>query len=592
MSDRRRPGRDEQEPSSPPDPIPSYELPKRQPGRRWQRRRIDEQMEERSAEGWDTPMNRREFLDVARKLGTGVAVSSFLYPTFLAACGKTADQLTPQQGGRFNVGEAGGGETINIGVISIYSGVGAFVGKLADRGGQLAVEQINKHGLPAKGLQTAKDGFPDFEAYERQTNGGILGGRKIRLIARDDNLSAQVAVSAIQEMITRFDIKGLIFAGLYDDIYAAKKLLAQYNLPAIAAYGDLASVGQLYPKNNYRQLFQMFPPDQWGIEVMINEYCLADRGYTKFAYLGDNTAIGAQGKRLIGETLAKTGKRLLAAEQYNVGDVDMTAQLQRIKGTGCNALMVWGIAGDTAHALESVKRLDAVYIDRDRARGGGKWAPQIIGFEGGAAERTFAVLAGDAARTGTMSYWYLGGIGYIPQFKPAVDTFKKRWGVAPTGGENNPADAVFLFARAFEQAGGTDSNKVIAALENLEGGGINFSSITPHSFTKDRHISIEPADMVGITLERGKAAQTSPAYELGAEFIGNPKADPPIPPFNPPGYVGPTHFMRFNQEALMKKHQKLFGDIMLKNGFGTQCTKKADSSAPYGFKLTNDCKIH
>ena len=591
MSDRRR-GRDEQEPSSTLDPIPSYELPKRQPGRRWQRRRIDEQMEERSAEGWDTPMNRREFLDVARKLGTGVAASSFLYPAFLAACGKTADQLTPQQGGRFNVDEAGGGEAINIGVISIYSGVGAFVGKLADRGGQLAVEQINKHGLPAKGLQSAKNGFPDFEAYERQTNGGILGGRKIRLIARDDNLSAQVAVSALQEMITRFDIKGVIFAGLYDDIYAAKKLLQQYNLPAIAAYGDLASVGQLYPKNDYRQLFQMFPPDQWGIEVMINEYLLADRGYTKFAYLGDNTAIGAQGKRLIGETLAKTGKRLLAAEQYNVGDVDMTAQLQRIKGTGCNALMVWGIAGDTAHALESVKRLDAVYIDRDRAKGGGGWHPQIVGFEGGAAERTFAVLAGDAARTGTMSYWYLGGIGYIPQFKDAVDTFKKRWGVAPTGGENNPADAVFLFARAFEQAGGTDSNKVIAALENLEGGGINFSSITPHFFTKDRHISIEPADMVGITLERGKAVSTSPAYELGAEFIGNPKADPPVPAFNPPGYVGPTHFMRFNQEALMKKHAKLFGDVMMKNGFGTQCTKKADSSAPYGFRLTNDCKIH
>ena len=98
--------------------------------------------------------------------------------------------------------------------------------------------------------------------------------------------------------------------------------------------------------------------------------------------------------------------------------------------------------------------------------------------------------------------------------------------------------------------------------------------------------------MVGVTLERGKAAPTSPPYELGTEFVGNPKANPPIKPFNPPGYVGPTQFMRFNMDALMKKHAHLFGDVMLKQGFGTQCTKVTDSSSPFGFKLTNACKIH
>jgi hypothetical protein len=149
---------------------------------------------------------------------------------------------------------------------------------------------------------------------------------------------------------------------------------------------------------------------------------------------------------------------------------------------------------------------------------------------------------------------------------------------------------VYLFASAFQAANGTDPEKVISALETMKG--VNFSSITPHAFTKDRHISLEKDDMVGITLERGQALQTSPAYQLGTEFVGNPKADPPIPAFNPPGFVGPTQFMRFNQEGLMRKHRKLYGDVMLKNGFGTQCTKVPDSKAPYGFRLTNDCKIH
>lgn len=598
MTDRRPPRdaddwdrlRDEGAPPDASAPIPSYELPARRARNRKEAARWEHQMEQRSAGGWDTPINRREFLDLSKRLGIGAAAASSLFPAFLAACGRTASSLAPGRGGKFDVGAGAEGDTINIGAISIYSGVGAFVGKLVDHGAGLAVKQVNAHGIPDDALLKANDGFPDFKAYQQQDLGGIkIGDRrvKLRLISRDDNLSAQVAVSAIQEMITAFNIKGLIFAGLYDDIYAAKRLLQQYNLPAIAAYGDIASVGQLYPQTDYRQLFQMFPPDKWGIELALEEYAIPDRGYRRFAYIGDNTAIGAQGKRLIGETLAKSGNRLLAAEQYNVGDVDMTAQLQRIRNTNAQCLMIWGIAGDTAHALESLKRLDAVYKDQPTALNGPGWRPQIIGFEGGAAERTFAVLAGDAARVGTMSYWYMGGIGYIPQFQPAVDIFKKEYGESPTGGENNPADAVYLFAKAFQDAQSTEGAKVIAALENMKQG-INFSSIAPHTFSADRHISLEKDDMVGITLERGRAVPTAPPYELGTEFTGAEG----IKAFNPPGYIGPTQFMRFNQDGLRRKHKRLFVDVMLKQGFGTQCTKRPDPSSDWGFRLTNECKIH
>ncbi|MHB8513035.1 MAG: ABC transporter substrate-binding protein [Actinomycetota bacterium] len=577
-------------PPEPGEPIPSYELPRRKARNRSEAARWEHEMEERSKAGWDTPVNRREFLDLSRKLGLGVAASSMLYPLFLAACGKTASDLSTSSGPRFSAGSEDTSGVINIGVISIYSGVGAFVGKLVEHGAGLAIEQINAHGVPDAKMMTANHGFPDFDAYAKQTPGGInIGGKRVKLnlIQRDDNLSAQVAVSNITEMITRDNIKGLIFAGLYDDIYAAKKILQQVNLPAIAAFGDLYSVDQLWPKTDYRQLFQMFPPDLWGIELSLEEYALVDRGYSRFAYLGDNTAVGAQGKRLITEVLARHGSSLLATEQYNVGDVDMTAQLQRIKATNCNALLVWGIAGDTAHALENLQSLDAVYVDHPTALGaGGGWHPQIIGFEGGAAERTFAVLAGDAARTGTMSYFYLGSVAVIPEFQTPVNLFKKRWGQAPTGGENNPADAIFLFATAFQNAGGTDPAKVIDALEHING--VHFSSLTPHSFTKDRHISIEKDDIIGVTLERGAPAPTDPAYQLGTEFTGRGS----VAPFFPPGYVGPTHFMRFNQAGLMRKHPHLYGDILLKNGYGTQCTKRPDPTSPYGFKLTNECKIH
>src|SRR5688500_15663812 len=192
--------------------------------------------EDASKLGIDTPMNRREFLGIAGKLGlSGVAVST-LYPTFLASCGRTLETATTEGFGE----SAASGDTINIGVISIYSGVGAFVGQLVKHGAELAAEQINKHGINIP-RESPGSLFPGFDKYEAQTDGGILNGKKIALIQRDDNLSAQVAVQAITEMKTKYDIQGVIFGGLLDDIFACKKVVQQYNLPAIACYSDLYS---------------------------------------------------------------------------------------------------------------------------------------------------------------------------------------------------------------------------------------------------------------------------------------------------------------------------------------------------------------
>lgn len=534
--------------------------------------RSDDEVVE-SLQGLDTPMNRRRFLDVCAKTGFGMFAAATTYSTFLAACGRRLDDVSSAAG--FGAEAGAVSDTVNIGVISIYSGVGAFVGKLVRNGGELAEDLVNKHGpvVPKTGI------FPNYQQYFGTKKPGVLGGRRIRLIQRDDNLSAQVAVQAVQEMITRFNIKGLMFCGLLDDIYACKQLVQQHNIPSIATFSDLLSAGQLFPDSDYSQVFQIFPPDIWAAEVLA-EYGVRDRGYDRFAYIGDATALGKQGREQIEKALSKHGKKLLRAEQYNVGDVDMTAQLVRIRQTGCQALVIWGLAGDTAHALQNMRKLGSDYVDQPRAVGSSSsnWHPQIMGFPGGVAERTFAELAGDAARTGTVSTWYMGGLGYFPEFQRATDEFKRKWGKSPTGGENNPADSVFLLAEAIDRARSTEPAKVIEAMEASK---VNFFSNTPHSFAPGQRISLSRGDILGVTLERGAAIKTSPPYALGKEFKE----------FFPPGYIGPTHFVRPNFNALMSKHPE-FMKIILEKGYGTLCTKVPDSSLPWGFRLTNDCRIH
>ncbi len=532
----------------------------------------DREIEE-SMHGADTSMNRRKFLSLSTKMGFGMFATASTYSAFLAGCGRRLDEVSGGQG--FGAAAGASGDTINIGIISIYSGIGAFVGKLVKHGAELAVDLINKHGpaVPKQGI------FPDYKAYSALKKPGVLGGRRIKLIQRDDNLSAQVAVSALQEMITRQNIKGLMFCGLLDDIYACKQLVQQHNIPTIATFSDLLSAGQLFPDADYPQVFQIFPPDIWSAEVLA-DYAVKDRGYDRFGYLGDATALGKQGRDQIDKALGRLGKKLLRSEQYNVGDVDMTAQLVRIRETGCQSLVIWGLAGDTAHGLQNMKKLGADFIDHGRAlsSSSANWHPQILGFPGGVAERTFAELSGDAARTGTVSTWYMGGIGYFPQFQTATEEFKKKWGRTPTGGENNPGDSVFLLADAIDRANSTEPAKVTAALETAK---VNYFSTTPHSFQPGSRISLSRGDIVGVTLERGAAVKTAPAYELGTEFRK----------YFAPGYVGPTHFVRPNFDALVEKHPELM-QIILKEGYGTQCTKVPDSSVPWGFRLSNECKIH
>ena len=105
--------------------------------------------------------------------------------------------------------------------------------------------------------------------------------------------------------------------------------------------------------------------------------------------------------------------------------------------------------------------------------------------------------------------------------------------------------------------------------------------MTPHAFAPDRHISLTEEDIVGITLERGSAAQTQPPYDLGTEYEV----------FHPPGYIGPTHLVRPNMEGNVKKYPELM-KIFYEEGYGTQCTKIPDKSVPWGFRLTSDCRIH
>ncbi len=450
--------------------------------------------------------------------------------------------------GRFNeegLIKTGGGskDALLVGVVGAFSGVGAFVGRLTDRGMNAAVAEINRR--------------------------GGIGGRKVDWLRGDGGTDVAQARQKFTEFAQDPRVVGILFAtplGVSESLRDIKK----GNIPTILTFTDLYSTGRLYPQdpNAPRSVFQYFMPGRWILENLAR-YSKLDRGYSKIALMYVSL-LAADFETIARESAQKFGLQIVGVETYGLNATDVGPQLQRLKTTGCEALWIFGLPSDTANIVKGLQALNAKYVDTPTAKSG-EWRPHLMGDPAGMGERQWAVLAGDAAAVGSVTAWHIGGLLYLPRFKIA------RWvqeytGELASGGEESPADSFYTIVKAVEDAGSTDRDAVVAAIEN--GQEREFSGF-PFSFSPQDHLARKPEDMIIVTLERNRPEPTDPPYQLGREWQEGLRDFP----FNP------THLVRPTLEENRKRHPDAVAEI-LELGYGTQCTKEADGT------LSNRCKVH
>jgi hypothetical protein len=266
-------------------------------------------------------------------------------------------------------------------------------------------------------------------------------------------------------------------------------------------------------------------------------------------------------------------------EQFRLFTGDFGAQLQRLNAERGDCLFLWGVAESAANVVRALDRLGAGYVDAPTAKGGG-WRPHVFGWPAGTGEKRWAELAGDAAKTGTLTTWNMGGLVAQPSF-PIRDWMQRYLGRLPTGGEEAPANCYWALLEAVRRAGSTDRARVVTALEGLR---TTFAGLE-FGFTSDRHLALTDDDLVLITLERASGpAPTDPPYVLGREFVEVWGPDDP-------SYVGPTHLVRPTLAANRRAHPAVI-DRILEEGWGTICTVRPPDRHGRGVVPTAQCKIH
>ena len=316
-------------------------------------------------------------------------------------------------------------------------------------------------------------------AAEINAKGGVLG-RQLQLVERDDEAKPERGVQIAQELINKERVVatvGYINTGV---ALASQRFYQQAQIPVMnnVATGSIITKQFAGQPENY--VFRNSANDTIQ-STMIAEEAIR-RGFKKPAILADSTNYGQLGREDLEKVLAAKSVKPVSVEKYNIGDVDMTAQLLRAKQAGADVVLTYGIGPELAQIANGMQKLG--------------WKVPIVG-SWTLAMANFIDNAGANGNGTRMPQTFIQNPD-TPKRKAFIDAYVKAYN--PPNGRMPSAvsaaqgyDSVYLLAAAIEQAKSTEGPKIAAALEDLKAPieGVVATYNKPYSKTDHEAINFE-----------------------------------------------------------------------------------------------------
>ena len=348
-------------------------------------------------------------------------------------------------------------QTIKIGNTGALTGPYNEFGEGTRRGIELAIDRIN-------------------------ARGGVLG-RKVELaISLDDQLVPDRAVQNIRRILDSKDIDVIIGPGGSGPTLAVIDMVTVDGRAYCNPQAQTPSI--VYPDGTDKPARKnvIATAIQNDVEAKALGGYVATR-FKKIGIMHESTGYGVSGAQLLGaEIEGLTKSKPVAVESYNQRAQDMTAQISRVQRAGADVLVVVGLGADMA------------VIRRNMLRAGFD-VPLIT--SGGGISLPYKEGAGDLAigTRATMLATYAPGKTPTGMAKELADAYAAKfgkekdrwWGDDPRSPQVYFAltvgagfDCTNMLMEAVRIAGGTDKDKVVAALNQIKGlalanGTANFS---------------------------------------------------------------------------------------------------------------------
>ncbi len=350
-------------------------------------------------------------------------------------------------------------EPIKIGLVTALSGQSALAGEAITRGMQVAIDEIN-------------------------AKGGLLGGRKLELVRRDDEANPAKGVVAARELIYREKV-AVVFGGLDTPVsMAIVPLMNQEKVPFMGPWA--AGTGITKNGANPNFAFRVSAVDEI-VDVGMLAYAQKTFKTQKPGLILVNNPWGESNEKGLKAAMAAKGVTPAGVEKFEGNDVDMVPQLTRLKAAGADTLFMVGNVGPSAQVVKSLERMG--------------WKVPVVSHWGPAGGR-FTELAGAMAKDVhfVQTYSFFGkqspvGERVIKALMAKYPNVKGPGDISPAVGVANAYDAMHLTALAIQAAGSTKGDDIRQGYYKIDKyEGLIKTYVKP--FSADVHDAVQSTDYV------------------------------------------------------------------------------------------------
>ncbi len=344
-------------------------------------------------------------------------------------------------------GAAFGADTIKVGAILAVTGPASNLGGPEARTLQMRIDDIN-------------------------AAGGVLG-RKLELVLKDSQGSAEKAVSFAKQLIEEDEVLAIIGPSTTGESMQLKGLAndAETILLSCAAAETIVN-----PVAKW--VFKTPQMDKWAAQKIYQT--MQKLGISKIGVVVSNSGFGQGGKAQL-EGLAKDyGMTVLASETYDAAATDLTPVLAKIKAQNVQAVVNWSIEPAQSLVAKNMRQLDM---------------SQPLFQSHGFGNIQYVVAAGKAAEGIIFPCGRLFYADLLPTSHPqkqVLVSYKKEYETkfkensSTFGG--HAYDALLVLTEAISKAGSTDKFRVRDAIEGIKGlagtaGVFNFSPTDHNGLT-------------------------------------------------------------------------------------------------------------
>ena len=360
-----------------------------------------------------------------------------------------------------------------VALVAAMSGGSALSGEAIKRGLTVAIDEIN-------------------------AKGGVLGGRKVELVIRDEEGNPSKGVTAARDVIER-EKAVAVFGGLHSPVgLAMLPVFHELKVPYVGAWAAATNITRNDRKPNF--MFRVSANDDI-VDHFLAKHVTQKLAGKKPGVILENTPWGESNQAGLTKWFATMNVQPVGIEKFNWNDPDMSPQLLRLKSGGADTLVMVANAPEGAQVVKS------------RAKIG--WNVPIVSHWGISGGR-FAELTGDLSESVVFvqTYSFFGKQSDVGE--RVIAALKTKYGIkgpedilAPVG-TANAYDAMHLVALAIEKAGAAEGAKVRDALETL-GDYRGLIKTYKRPFTPDEHDALTESDYILVTWKGGRIVPVAAA---------------------------------------------------------------------------------